>query len=360
MYRKLIDYLPPVIGEVKEMQLLMEVMQEEVNSLWIATEETRGEAFFDTHTIYGISRWEKMLDLLPKGTDSLETRNYRILARLNERLPFTMRMLKERMQLLVGKENYQIFLNPDLYWLKVVITGLDLKELQIIRQELREMIPLNLLFVFAGRELILLYLKIRLEAGLAFSHVCYPRYNVPYLYYDGTAKYNEVNRYYWYRMDTWMDFYPVILKPSLFCQPKTTYFWKIKLRDLILSVPVKHQIEHICYLFNVRQRVNFYLATLKATLFCQSKPTYFGKIKLKEILSHRRVKYQIKQIAYLPGIRQKVWIEKPCLFFSMKEEKKTHCQVHLTIGYHLTKYNGTCQYNGTRKYDSKIITYKEI
>lgn len=309
MDRKLIDYLPPVIGEVKEIQLLMEAMQEEVNPLWVAAEETRNEAFFDTHTIYGISRWEKMLDLSPKGTDSLEIRNYRILARLNERLPFTMRMLRERMQLLVGEGDYQIILNSDLYWLKVVITGLDLKELQIIRQELREMIPLNLLFAFAGRELILLYWKIRLEVRLAFSHVCYPRYNVPYLYYDGTAKYNEVNRYYRYRMDTWMDFYPVALKTSIFGQPRTRYFWQIKLGGFISSVLVKHRIE---------------------------------------------------QMAYLSDVRQQIKVEEPSLSFSIQEKKDIHYQVQLTVGYHLTKYNGTCRYNKTRKYDSKIIEYKGI
>ena len=133
------------------MQLLMEVMQEEVNSLWIATEETRGEAFFDTHTIYGISRWEKMLDLLPKGTDSLETRNYRILARLNERLPYTIRMLYEQLNGICGKENYIIQTDFDSYYIRVSVYSEEKAALFAVEDLLERVLPLNLLVDMALR-----------------------------------------------------------------------------------------------------------------------------------------------------------------------------------------------------------------
>ncbi len=151
MDRKLIDYLPPIIGEIKEIKLLMEAMQEEVVQLWLSTEDTRKEAFFDTHTTYGISRWEKILEIRPKGSDSLEERSYRILARLNERLPYTIRMLYEQLNGICGKENYIIQTDFDSYYIRVSVYSEEKAALFAVEDLLERVLPLNLLVDMALR-----------------------------------------------------------------------------------------------------------------------------------------------------------------------------------------------------------------
>lgn len=144
MDRRLIDYLPPVIGEVNEIKLLMEAMQGEVAQLWISAEDTRKEAFFDTHTVYGISRWEKMLEIRPKGTDTLEERSYHILARLNERLPYTMRMLYEQLNGVCGKGFYRVQTDFDQYYIRVSVYSEKKAAIPSVEELLERVLPLNL------------------------------------------------------------------------------------------------------------------------------------------------------------------------------------------------------------------------
>lgn len=211
MDKELIDYLPPVVKQIREMQILMGTEQAELEKLKKAATQVLEEGFLFTQGNYGASRWEKILDLHIKGSDSLEVRNYRILEKLNARLPFTIRMLHERIRLMITDGEYQIYLVPDQYFLKVIITGQKLKELQIIRQMVEEMIPLNLSFLYAGRELLVFDVNIKLESSVTFLSEFYPRFNIPYLSFDGT--------WFWdgsYTLDGYVDnkkyeFYPAQL-----------------------------------------------------------------------------------------------------------------------------------------------------
>jgi len=280
----------------------MDAEQDVVEQLWKDTQNTIKEGFLELHSGYGASRWEKILELQPKRTDSLEIRNCRIKEKLNERLPFTMRMLHERIQSMLEGEEYQVICNPDIYWLKVAISGRTLKEAQIIRTMLEEMIPLNLVFIYARREVIKVSEEIKSESKLNFIHDFYPRYNLPYLMYDGTAPYNKY-KYNGYKTDSFVDLYPT----------KLSY-----------SIPRLFVYDHI------------------------------PKIGL-----HDKAKQQIKnketKIFYLSETNPKVGIGNRLKIKTTHKGSVPTYQVSLTVGKHLTQYNGKYQYNGTRKYDSKII-----
>lgn len=151
MDRKLLDYLPPVIGQVREIQLLMETEQGGIEDLWEATENTLKEGFLDSHSTYGASRWEKILNISPKGTDTLEARNYRILAKLNERLPYTVRMLHEQLRGVCGEGNYVVRCNFDQYYLRVSVLVAAKETIPYVEELLERIIPLNLFVDMALR-----------------------------------------------------------------------------------------------------------------------------------------------------------------------------------------------------------------
>lgn len=212
--KKLIDYLPPVLGRMKDFQVLMDTEQENMNYLWDATKGTLREEFLDSQGIYGITRWEKILNLYPKSTDTLDIRNYRILAKLNERLPFTIRMLRERIHSMIKEGEYQVFCYPDFYLLEVIITGCKLRELQIIRSMIEEMLPLNLIFTYAGREVIKFYISIKIENIITFLSNFYPRYNIASLFLDNEAILDGSYTLNGYKGSECIDFYPVNLLVS--------------------------------------------------------------------------------------------------------------------------------------------------
>ena len=101
MERKLIDYLPYVVQEFKEFQGITSGEQPEFDLVWDAHDQ-----FINTMDNYGLSRWEEILRLVPKATDSLNVRRFRVLSRLNERLPYTLPQLRNILQTLCGKGNF--------------------------------------------------------------------------------------------------------------------------------------------------------------------------------------------------------------------------------------------------------------
>ena len=72
MERKLIDYLPYVIRDYAEFQGIMGSEQPEIEKAWNTTDDLLNNQFIPTAGNMGLSRWEKILGITPKGTDSLE------------------------------------------------------------------------------------------------------------------------------------------------------------------------------------------------------------------------------------------------------------------------------------------------
>lgn len=108
MERQLIHYLPYVIRDYFEFQGIMCGEQSEFERAWGSADDLLNNQFILTAGNMGISRWEKILGITPKGTDALEDRRFRILTRINEKCPFTILQLKEILQTLCGADNYSI------------------------------------------------------------------------------------------------------------------------------------------------------------------------------------------------------------------------------------------------------------
>ena len=119
--RKLIDYLPAYMREYEEIATLTDAEQPEVDKLWTATENALADQFIVDATEYGISRWETILKVLPKATDTLDERKFRIITLLNQQLPYTVRSMEQMLIQLCGADGYSVELNANDYHLKVKI-----------------------------------------------------------------------------------------------------------------------------------------------------------------------------------------------------------------------------------------------
>ena len=106
--RKLIDYLPPVLQQTREMQAVMEGEQPAVAELWDAWKTVLDALFVRYANEQGLARWERMLGIRPRGTDSMEVRRVAVLARLNEQLPFTERTLRLMLDGVCGPGGYTL------------------------------------------------------------------------------------------------------------------------------------------------------------------------------------------------------------------------------------------------------------
>lgn len=121
MERKLIEYLPDVVRDYAEFQGLTAGEQPEFEQVWDQADELLENQFILTAGNLGLSRWEKILGVVPKATDTLDDRRFRILARLNEELPYTVPQLRNILKMLCGEGNFSAEIETGTYELTVKI-----------------------------------------------------------------------------------------------------------------------------------------------------------------------------------------------------------------------------------------------
>ena len=142
--RFLIDYLPQYMQEYLEMQKIMEAEQPEIDLLWTAAENALADQFILEATESGVKRWESMLGISPKGTDSLDERKFRILTLLNQELPYTMRKLEQALTNLCGADGYSITVNSAEYQVEVKLALSNENNRGEVEKILKKMIPANM------------------------------------------------------------------------------------------------------------------------------------------------------------------------------------------------------------------------
>ena len=188
MKRKLIEYLPEYLQEYTEEKAALEAVEPELDNIWLYSEEMLKETFVLTEGKYGVERMEKILKLRPKDTDSLEHRNVRVLAKINEAQPYTMIALNRFLTAAVGEGNYEANLDAEQYILDIQILLKDLGKIKGIREYVEEITPLNMVLYYAGKQAAECLVDIQTEACLTIRGSFFPRYNMEYLLLDGTWK----------------------------------------------------------------------------------------------------------------------------------------------------------------------------
>lgn len=76
--RRLIDYYPPVIAAIKDMQQIVKGQQPLIDELWDAVSFVTENQFIDTATEEGVKQWENELGIVPSSTETLNQRKKRL------------------------------------------------------------------------------------------------------------------------------------------------------------------------------------------------------------------------------------------------------------------------------------------
>ncbi|MBY0122144.1 putative phage tail protein [Bacillus sp. S/N-304-OC-R1] len=104
----ILGYLPPVLHEIKELVQIANVENPVLESVWQEIENTLNNQFVISANEKGAARYEKMLKLNVPATDTLATRQFRILTRFQEQAPYTNRVLKQLLDSLLGAGQYEL------------------------------------------------------------------------------------------------------------------------------------------------------------------------------------------------------------------------------------------------------------
>lgn len=143
----LVSYLPAFMTEYKEIRAALEAENPEFRIVWEAAGRTLQNEFIETADEYGIGRFESMLKISPSTADTMESRRRRIAARWMNALPYTERMLLEKLTVLCGNNNFTLVKKYAQYRLELEVNLELYGQVEELERLLREMIPCNMVVV---------------------------------------------------------------------------------------------------------------------------------------------------------------------------------------------------------------------
>ena len=114
-------YWPHIIGETEQFKEIAAAQNPPLNLAWENVFDGGDESFVATASVYGIERFEAMLDIITDVGDSLDVRRARILTTLNTKAPFTKITVRKMLLAIIGDStNLLLFdYNNDTYSLLV-------------------------------------------------------------------------------------------------------------------------------------------------------------------------------------------------------------------------------------------------
>lgn len=166
MDRKLENYLPQFLREVREIKNIIGAEQLALEAIWDYAEGILPEFFLDDMTSYGVERWESILEINPKAIDTLEDRRVRIKTKLKKDLPYTKKNLELKLASICGSDGYSVEYDNDNYKIKIRITLTVKSSIDEVEQLLYRIVPANMVV-----DLSLMYNQHQLLSGYTYGRL---------------------------------------------------------------------------------------------------------------------------------------------------------------------------------------------
>lgn len=141
----LLAYLPPFMQDFTEIAATLNAEDPEFVVVWDSADRVLKNQFIATADEYGISRFEKILKILPSKEDTLESRRSRVQNRWFNDIPCTMRTLIQRLTTLCADHGFTLTKYfTDAYTLEIH-TNLEIfGQVEELERIIGSMIPCNL------------------------------------------------------------------------------------------------------------------------------------------------------------------------------------------------------------------------
>lgn len=143
----LVSYLPPFLAEFKEISVALEAENPEFVLVWKAAERVLQNEFIESADEYGISRFEKILNILPSTDDTLESRRARVQGRWFNTIPYAMKIFIAKLVALCGDSDFTITKEYQNYRIEI-LTNLELfGQVEELERIIDSMIPCNMIVI---------------------------------------------------------------------------------------------------------------------------------------------------------------------------------------------------------------------
>lgn len=137
------SHLPKYMQEYKEISTIMSTENPEFQLVDNESERIFNNLYIKYCNEDGIAHFEKILNIDPGGSISLDARISKVLSKWSETLPYTYKTLINRLNSLCGENNYSINLNN--YILELITHFEDSDQVIILLEMLSDLLPANVL-----------------------------------------------------------------------------------------------------------------------------------------------------------------------------------------------------------------------
>ena len=141
---ELVSYLPEFLAEFKEISTALETENPEFTLVWNAADRTLHNEFIETADEYGLSRFEKNLNILPSKEDTLESRRARVQARWFNSVPCTLKAFISKLISICGKSNFSVTKDYLNYNIKIAVSLEMYGQVEELERIIETMIPCNM------------------------------------------------------------------------------------------------------------------------------------------------------------------------------------------------------------------------
>lgn len=142
----LASYLPGFMQSYKEPAAALEAENPEFAVIWDATNKVLYNHFISTADEYGISRFETILGIYPSEEDTVESRRSRIQSKWFDKIPYTWRVLLQKLTVLCGDSDFLLTHNFAEGYTLTIQTGLELYgQVEELENIINSIIPCNII-----------------------------------------------------------------------------------------------------------------------------------------------------------------------------------------------------------------------
>ena len=140
----LIESLPIFLQKIREYKEICDTEEVEIKDLREQIERLLDEIIVNSAKSYGLERYEKIYNLKNTSED-VDIRRFNILSKINNKVPFTLKWLDNKLKQLVGEGNYTVNISYANYKITISIAYLFEDIANTLGVDLREQLPCNLI-----------------------------------------------------------------------------------------------------------------------------------------------------------------------------------------------------------------------
>lgn len=137
---------PSIFTNIPDVAHIYELNEQQGEELDSILETMDNNLFIDKMDIYACSRWEKVLDIVPLDDDTLEDRRFKIKAKMLERLPYSYRVIVQKLDTLCP-EGYTFIVDEGRTSAQAKLALKSKKMIKDVSDFIDDVLPLNMTYV---------------------------------------------------------------------------------------------------------------------------------------------------------------------------------------------------------------------